>query len=115
MQVTNEARKRSSPAMDTATQKAQDAKDYAQQTVDAGSDYVKEGQAQGESAWQKVKATVSDTVDKVTSHLIPSASCTCALQDCLPVPSHRCERQKVHNGLDVGPTPWCRCRCRLRP
>ena len=39
----------------------------ALQTVDAGSNYIKDTQQQGESAWQKVKDRVTETVDKVTS------------------------------------------------
>ena len=59
--MTEEARKRTGSAKDTA----QGAKEYAQQTVDAGSDYIKDTQQQGESAWQKVKDRVTETVDKV--------------------------------------------------
>lgn len=61
MQVTEAARKHSG----TASQKVQDAKDYASDTAQAGSDYVKDTQQQGESAWQKVKDRVTETVDKV--------------------------------------------------
>ena len=61
MQVTEAARKHSG----TASQKVQDAKDYAADTAQAGSDYVKDTQQQGESAWQKVKDRVTETVDKV--------------------------------------------------
>lgn len=67
--MTEEARKRTGSAKDTA----QGAKEYAQQTVDAGSDYIKDTQQQGESAWQKVKDRVTETVDKVTSTPIFSA------------------------------------------
>ena len=55
MQVTEAARKHSN----TASQKAQDAKEYAQETAQAGSDYIKDTQQQGESAWEKVKGTVN--------------------------------------------------------
>ena len=61
MQVTEAARKHSG----TASQKVQDAKDYATDTAQAGSDYVKDTHQQGESAWQKVKDRVTETVDKV--------------------------------------------------
>ena len=61
MQVTEEARKRSGSTVDAASQKLQDAKDYAQQTAETG-------QQQGESAWQKVKDKVTETVDKVIPH-----------------------------------------------
>ena len=61
VQVTEAARKHSG----TASQKAQDAKDYVADTAQAGSDYVKDTQQQGESAWQKVKDRVTETVDKV--------------------------------------------------
>ena len=63
MQVTEAARKHSG----TASQKVQDAKDYASDTARAGSDYVKDTQQQGESAWQKVKDRVTETVDKVSA------------------------------------------------
>ena len=59
--MTEAARKNSG----TASQKVQDAKDYAADTAQAGSDYVKDTQQQGESAWQKVKDRVTETVDKV--------------------------------------------------
>ena len=70
--MTEEARKRTGSAKDTA----QGAKEYAQQTVDAGSDYIKDTQQQGESAWQKVKDRVTETVDKVTSApiILPSSA-----------------------------------------
>ena len=70
--MTEEARKRTGSAKDTA----QGAKEYAQQTVDAGSDYIKDTQQQGESAWQKVKDRVTETVDKVICyyHFPPATS-----------------------------------------
>ena len=67
--MTEEARKRTGSAKDTA----QGAKEYAQQTVDARSDYIKDTHQQGESASQKVKDRVTETVDKVTSTPIFSA------------------------------------------
>ncbi len=67
MQVTEAARKHSG----TASQKAQDAKDYVADTAQAGSDYVKDTQQQGESAWQKVKDRVTETVDKVRPSPLP--------------------------------------------
>lgn len=82
MQVTEEARKRSGSTVDAASQKLQDAKEYAQQTAETG-------QQQGESAWQKVKDKVTESVDKVMLHHSLGRSCLRHLLICM----HSCRRQ----------------------